>query len=184
MVELIPKAKRPKPAYSIADVFFRISLAVLGISLVLSGTLFFVYQKKLSALETLEQKFKELFQAPEEKIIADIIAYNLQAERAKEISKDVVKPFDAVTLIADKIHPKARIVSAGVKLADRKAALSMKTENLRTFWEQIRILRKAKEIGGVDITRLTVGANGEVIFDIELSFTFGDNFFVWAQSSS
>jgi uncharacterized coiled-coil protein SlyX len=183
LVELIPKAKRPQVKYPIVDIFFRVSSGLVLMALFVYGTVFGIHLQRLKALGNIQEKIRGLLGVKEQKIFDDMVAYNDEIERSKEIAKDIVKPLAAISLFEESIHPKVRIVELNTNLAERRGVMALEAENLAVFWEQMRAFRKSAYIEKIDVAKFVLGKKGEVIFDVTVVFKFSKDIFVWDQSS-
>lgn len=184
MVELIPKAKRPRTKYPVSDILFKVSAGLVIAAAILYGAVFVIHYKRQKTLVDINERIRNLLGSKEQKIFDDIAQYNEQIERAKEVAKGTVKPLAVISMIENSIHPKVRIISFTSSFAEKRAVMALEAESLPVFWEQMRSFRKSAYIEKIDVTNFVLGKRGEVHFGVAVFFIFSADVFVWGQGSS
>lgn len=166
MVDIIPKQQEIQLSSIILVAVIVILIVVVGIF----GFFLFLKSRTTDRLSQVTEQLMER-KSPEESALQSRILYT--RTKLEDFAVFIAKrpdPLAFFAFIEDNTHPNTTFSELALNPQAGKAVLNGNVPTFRTLEEQIIQLKSQREITGVDLTSLSLGEAGQVLFVFTLRF--------------
>lgn len=167
-IEIIPKKVEAK--LPIVNILFYVFLILLIISVLSYFILGYFQKKSARTLENIEDIISQK-ETPEVKALEKrIFGYQKKIEMIDSLLTSHQLSRNFFTFLENLSSPKIFFSKLDLNVEKLEASLSGQAESFEGLGQQLLIFRKGEFIKDVNLTKVSIGKEGEIEFTIELSF--------------
>ena len=168
-IEIIPKKPEPK-RITLGDIFFYL-LIVLAIACL--AVYFILGQIGKKANEKLAYYQGELAKknADDEALEKRIILVRDKINDFALLRKKHVYVSNVLLFLEKYVHPNVILTKFSFKVANSSIALSGEADSFVALGQQIGLFEKGEMVNGVSLKQVSVTREGNIVFDVEISFS-------------
>ena len=166
MVDIIPKEQEIQLSSIILVVVVVMLVVVVGVF----GFFVFLKAKTTDRLSQITEQLMERKSPEESALQFRILSTKKKLEDFATFVAKRSHPLSFFTFIEDNTHPNTTFTSLALNPQEGKAVLDGDVPTFRTLEEQIKQLKAQREIIGVNLTALSLGEAGQVLFVFTLRF--------------
>lgn len=168
MVEIIPKQKSSVQTLPWLNYFFNFSLILLIVSIFVFLILTILENRANHTLKKLEEDFKKIKTTERLNMEKEVITYEKKISdflfliENHKITSNLFNYLETIT------HPSVYFFNLGFNTDENKLTLNGKTDNFQTLGQQFLIFRNEKLIEKVNLTKISFGEEGNIVFSFEI----------------
>ena len=167
MIEIIPKPEK-EPSRWFKTLFY-VSLALL-VGAILGYFVLDYFEKKSSlTLEGLEQRLQELTTSEEKVLVEEVLLYQKQINDFSTLLEEHKTASNSFEFLEKITHPKIWFNDFSLKLETYQITVAGFAPDFPALGQQLIIFQNKKTIKEVNLTNISLGEEGKVLFDFDLS---------------
>ena len=168
-IEIIPKKIETKLP-TLLNILFYFALILLIISLLSLLALFLFQKNSKKILQNIEEKIAEKGTPEERALEGKIILYQKKINDFSDLLNSHQANLKFFTSFEGLTHPKIFFSKVDLKISEGKVILSGTAENFEVLGQQFLIFKKENFIKNINLTKISIGEEGEIDFSLELTF--------------
>jgi len=169
-IEIIPKPKvKPKLKISLIEILYYFSVALLFLALLSYFGLEYLIAKSQTKLEELKTKILEKETIETRSLEQDILNKKKKIDLFADLINSHKRSSHFFEFLKGICHKKAFFSKITLDVSKSGAEISGQTENFEALGEQLLIFQKEKLIKDSNLTKISIGKEGEIEFDLVLS---------------
>lgn len=167
-IEIIPKKTEAKlPA---VNILFYLSLILLIIFVLSYFVLGYFQKKSAKTLQNIEDIISQKETSEAKALKKKIFGYQEKIEVVASLLTSHQLSRNFFTRLEDLSCPKVFFSNLDLDVGKSQVSLSGQTESFEALGQQLLIFKKGEFIKDVNLTKVSIGKEGEIEFTIELSF--------------
>ena len=167
-IEIIPKKIEAK--LPVVNILLYLSLILLIISVLSYFILGYFQKNSARTLQNIENVISQK-ETPEAKALEKkIFGYQKKIEMVDSLLTSHQLSRNFFTLLENLSYPKIFFSKLDLNVEKLQVSLSGQAESFEALGQQILIFRRGEFIKDINLTKVSIGKEGEIEFNIELSF--------------